>query len=31
MVTLSAWAPLRRPAFRALWAAQFVANVGTWA
>ncbi|MGW0811384.1 MFS transporter [Nonomuraea sp. NPDC002799] len=29
--TLSAWAPLRRPAFRALWMAQFVANVGTWA
>jgi MFS family permease len=31
MVALSAWAPLRRRAFRALWAAQFVANVGTWA
>src|SRR3954462_13627941 len=27
----SAWAPLRRPWFRALWIAQFVANTGTWA
>ncbi|SFK54166.1 MFS transporter [Geodermatophilus ruber] len=27
----SAWAPLRRPWFRALWIAQFVANAGTWA
>ncbi|MFL6145069.1 MAG: MFS transporter [Labedaea sp.] len=27
----SAWAPLRRPAFRALWIAQLVANLGTWA
>ncbi|MCW2508837.1 MAG: family transporter, partial [Modestobacter sp.] len=27
----SAWAPLRRPWFRALWSAQFVANTGTWA
>src|SRR4051794_20229596 len=27
----SAWAPLRRPWFRALWTAQFVANTGTWA
>jgi MFS family permease len=24
------WAPLRRPVFRALWIAQFVANTGTW-
>ena len=24
------WAPLRRPVFRALWLAQFVANTGTW-
>jgi MFS family permease len=27
----SAWSPLRRPWFRALWIAQFVANTGTWA
>jgi MFS family permease len=27
----SAWAPLRRRWFRALWIAQFVANTGTWA
>src|SRR3954471_10096987 len=27
----SAWAPLRRPWFRALWTAQFVGNTGTWA
>jgi MFS family permease len=27
----SAWAPLRRTWFRALWSAQFVANTGTWA
>jgi MFS family permease len=27
----SAWAPLRHPEFRALWTAQFVANIGTWA
>jgi MFS family permease len=27
----SAWAPLRRTWFRALWIAQFVANTGTWA
>ncbi|MBL7260278.1 MFS transporter [Actinoplanes sp. LDG1-01] len=26
----SGWAPLRRPVFRALWLAQFVANTGTW-
>src|SRR3954449_2379443 len=30
-VVPSAWAPLRRPWFRALWTAQFVANTGTWA
>ncbi|MCP2163509.1 MFS transporter [Goodfellowiella coeruleoviolacea] len=29
-VALSAWAPLRRPTFRALWIAQFGANTGTW-
>src|SRR4051812_48933162 len=27
----SAWSPLQRPWFRALWIAQFVANTGTWA
>src|SRR5919206_958901 len=27
----SAWAPLRHTWFRALWIAQFVANMGTWA
>src|SRR3954447_4307250 len=27
----SAWAPLRRPWFRAFWTAQFVANTGTYA
>src|SRR5918997_4779595 len=27
----SAWSPLRRTWFRALWTAQFVANTGTWA
>ena len=27
----SAWAPLHRTWFRALWIAQFVANTGTWA
>ena len=27
----SAWAPLRRRWFRALWTAQFIANTGTWA
>src|SRR5690242_14774358 len=26
----SAWAPFRHHAFRALWIAQFVSNVGTW-
>ncbi|WP_229070235.1 MFS transporter [Actinoplanes sp. DH11] len=25
-----AWAPLRRPVFRTIWLAAFVANVGTW-
>jgi MFS family permease len=30
-VVPSAWAPLRRPWFRALWTALFVANTGTWA
>jgi MFS family permease len=29
--TTSAWSPLRRTWFRALWTAQFVANAGTWA
>jgi MFS family permease len=28
---VTAWAPLRRTWFRALWTAQFVANTGTWA
>jgi MFS family permease len=27
----SAWSPLRRPWFRALWIAQFAANTGMWA
>ena len=26
----SAWAPLQRPAFRALWLATVVSNIGTW-
>jgi MFS family permease/quinol monooxygenase YgiN len=26
----SAWAPLRQPAFRRLWTAQFTSNVGSW-
>jgi predicted MFS family arabinose efflux permease len=26
----SAWAPLRHPTFRTIWAAQFAANVGLW-
>lgn len=30
-MTVSAWAPLRRSAFRALWIAQFASNIGTWA
>src|SRR3954453_15390885 len=28
---LTAWSPLRRKWFRALWIAQFVANTGPWA
>jgi MFS family permease len=28
--TLPTWAPLRHRVFRALWIAQFVANIGTW-
>lgn len=28
--TVSTWAPLRSPVFRALWIAQFVSNLGTW-
>ncbi|TWP50781.1 MFS transporter [Lentzea tibetensis] len=31
MTVPSAWAPLRRPAYRALWLAQFASNIGTWA
>ncbi len=27
---VSAWSPLRHPAFRALWVAMLAANVGTW-
>ena len=27
---VSAWAPLRQPAFRALWIASVASNVGTW-
>jgi MFS family permease len=27
----SAWAPLRRATYRALWLAQFASNIGTWA
>jgi MFS family permease len=27
----SAWAPLRRGTYRALWLAQFASNIGTWA
>jgi MFS family permease len=27
---VNAWSPLRHPAFRALWIAQTVSNVGTW-
>jgi MFS family permease len=26
----SGWAPLRTPAFRRLWTAQFVSNIGSW-
>ncbi|VEG51807.1 arabinose efflux permease family protein [Mycolicibacterium aurum] len=28
--SVSTWAPLRSPVFRALWIAQFVSNLGTW-
>src|SRR4051794_41547308 len=28
--SVSGWAPLRRPVFRALWLAQFVSTTGTW-
>jgi MFS family permease len=28
--TQSAWSPLRRPLFRALWIATIVSNIGTW-
>ena len=28
--TPSAWSPLRRPLFRALWIATIVSNIGTW-
>lgn len=28
--TVSTWAPLKSPMFRALWIAQFVSNLGTW-
>ncbi|MGM1061724.1 MFS transporter [Saccharothrix sp. Mg75] len=31
MTAPSAWAPLRRAAYRALWLAQFASNTGTWA
>ncbi|GAA3465070.1 MFS transporter [Saccharothrix longispora] len=31
MTAPSAWAPLRRTAYRALWLAQFASNTGTWA
>ncbi len=30
MTAPSAWSPLRRPLFRALWIADVVSNVGTW-
>lgn len=29
-VTVSAWAPLSQPLFRALWIATVVSNIGTW-
>jgi MFS family permease len=29
-VPSSAWSPLRQPAFRALWIAALVSNIGTW-
>jgi MFS family permease len=28
--TRSAWAPLRHPAFRAMWIASLISNIGTW-
>ncbi|WP_183467247.1 MFS transporter [Mycolicibacterium iranicum] len=28
--SISTWAPLRSPVYRALWIAQFVSNLGTW-
>jgi MFS family permease len=28
--TISTWAPLRSPVYRALWIAQLVSNLGTW-
>lgn len=31
MTAPSAWAPLRRGTYRALWLAQFASNIGTWA
>ncbi|MCE7004455.1 MFS transporter [Kibdelosporangium philippinense] len=31
MTAPSAWAPMRRAAYRALWIAQFASNIGTWA
>ncbi|GGP85272.1 MFS transporter [Saccharothrix coeruleofusca] len=31
MTAATAWAPLRRATFRALWLAQFASNIGTWA
>ncbi|MBB2947787.1 MFS family permease [Actinoplanes lutulentus] len=30
MSAAGAWAPLRRPVFRVVWIAAFIANVGTW-
>src|SRR5229473_5658655 len=30
MTAPSAWSPLRRPLFRALWIADVVSNIGTW-
>src|ERR1700733_5337409 len=29
-VEVSPWAPLRHAAFRTLWIASFVSNIGTW-
>ncbi|MFT7837922.1 MFS transporter [Saccharothrix sp. BKS2] len=31
MTAPSAWSPLRRATYRALWLAQFASNIGTWA